>query len=413
MGFVSNPQWMIALRFLFSLKGQRFLALLTLLGLMLATATVALSYTAVCVAESFSAELRRDLFLARPHLEITLSKKQGPPSIEAIAKDPRVLSVAPLVLGSALLQGLGRQEGVQVWGLENTEMVNAWSCIRMDGEAGTPAELFKGSDMILGGALLNEFYPALSEKRQLSLLYPLGDVDPFGNPVPIEQLLGVGGACESGVYPIDRKTVLIPADKARRLFSHDRGAWTEIWVFLKDPFSVEAFVEDWHDELGHWGEWKSWKESNKFLLGALKIERALIMGVLVLVFLLSSMTLYGVLSLLTIEKRQDFAVLYTLGLSESNFFAIILKMSAVLGGTTAVLGGFLGVLMVAILSRFSLPLPEAYYVEKLVVQEHYPILFLILTLAVLVQVAAALIPARWIKHSSPLESLRFVEGGVV
>ena len=416
--------WFIALRFLFSLKGQRFLWVLTLFGLLLVGGIVAVTYTVVCVAEGFSQDLRRQFLTTRPHVEVALASTTDSEMIGALAADPAVSDVVPLVTGSALLDTQGHQEGVEVWGIgaERTRFLERFECewlseMNRDGlfRESTPGrpEGAQLPGIILGSELFQVVYPSFPGTLSLSLVYPFGDVDPFGNLVPAIRSFDLIGMCESGIYPLDRKVVMVSLAEARRLFPQYQQSFNRLWVYLHQPMAVDAFMATWRPSLERLGSVSTWKSANKTLLGALELERKAFGTVIVMVFILASLSLYGMLSLLALEKRGDFAILATLGIPQSRFLGILLRMTAMLSLVGSIGGGLLGVLFVAVLSRYPLPLPEAYYIRDLSVTQVPLYGWAIVLASVGVQLLAALLPGLWLRRLSPVEALRFVEGGVV
>ena len=265
--------------------------------------------------------------------------------------------------------------------------------------------------IVLGRELANSLEVGLNET--ISLVYPMEDIDPFGNPLPVEKRFVVRGVCESGVYAVDLKWMMMSERDLRGLLLQGQSGFTSVWALLKNPFEIDRVLLSLEKVFAPWGPVRTWKTANQALFGALVLERRAVIGVIALVFALASLTLYGMLSVLVLEKRADFSVLYTLGLSEQSGMGILFRMAFVLAMLGAGVGILVGVIAVYGVSLIAIPLPDAYYIQALHVTQQPLYALGIVGLGVIIQILAAILPAHFLKRESPVDALRAVEGGVI
>ncbi len=409
----------LAIRFLFSVRGHRLLGVLTALSLLLVVGTVAMTYALLCVAESFSRDLEGKLLTARPHVEVELTRASDRGLLSRLQQDPQVDFAIPLIRGSALLfeeAAEERAEGVELLGVGEARdlFFHKWHCEGLSGGSlWTPFSDGKAPAMVMGSELFHARYGDADWAFSASLVYPMGDVDPFGRLFPVKRRFSVAGHCESGAYLVDRKLAVVSIEEARRLLGYDEGAFSHLEIGLRDPHRVDRFLKAWRSDLAALGAVSSWKEKDRVIFSALSLERKVILGVIVLVFSLSSLTLYGILNLLALEKEGDAAVLLTLGFRPRELLRLLLFMGAVLAVIGSVLGGLLGLGAVAFLSQMPLPLPPAYYMDNLSVSQFFSVWFAVVGVSAGVQVLAALAPGLWWSRLSPATVLREIEGGIV
>src|SRR5207253_2640670 len=112
---------------------------------------------------------------------------------------------------------------------------------------------------------------------------------------------------------------------------------------------------------------KTWKEINRPLFLALRLEKIVMFATISLIIFVAALNLVSSLSMLILEKRPSVGVLRTLGATEGNIRSLFLQLGLLIGLTGTVLGNVIGIGLSWAANRWHLvPLPaEIYFISYL------------------------------------------------
>lgn len=239
---------------------------------------------------------------------------------------------------------------------------------------------------------------------QLTVVAPRTRLTPFG-PVPVIKTYLV----ERLLAPSrdDRAPqAFLPFSEAARLFG-TAGKPTAIEVFTRDTSEVEKLQTKLSE--GRSGLLvKTWKEINKPLFLALRLEKIVMFATISLIIFVAALNLISSLSMLIVEKRPQVGVLRTLGATEGSILAIFLGVGLLIGLGGTALGNVIGLGVAWAADHYQLiPLPgEISYVNYLPFQIDALDVLGVNLIAIALSVLATWYPARVASRIDPIVAIR-------
>lgn len=250
------------------------------------------------------------------------------------------------------------------------------------------------------------------EVRVVSPLSDPSNPDATGTPIPFNRDYRVAGIFYTGMYEYDLKYVYVTLDSLQDFL--DRGDTVDgIEIRIEDPDDTDDYVTTSDHEglireaLGPGYRVVDWRELNRSLFSALKLEKIAMFLVLGIVILVASFSIVGNLIMVVVEKAREIALLKTLGASDvgvTQLFAIqgmmIGLIGTILGIATGLLGCWAG-------KRFGLPLnPDVYYIDKLPIHVDPQSVAAAAAAGILISIAATLYPAFLAARVRPAAGMR-------
>ncbi len=153
----------------------------------------------------------------------------------------------------------------------------------------------------------------------------------------------------------------------------------------------------------------TWKELNRNLFSAMKLERITMFIILSFMACVASFSVVASLFLNVIERKRDIAVLRAFGATASFVKRVFLWEGLFLGVVGSVIGFFLSFVVVELVERYKLVrLPaDVYLIPYLPAKFPGFWVGVIIAFSLLISVMGAVIPARWASRLDPSEILRF------
>ena len=155
-------------------------------------------------------------------------------------------------------------------------------------------------------------------------------------------------------------------------------------------------------------QFKTWKEINRPLFLALRLEKIVMFATISLIIFVAALNLVSSLSMLILEKRPSVGVLRTLGATESNIRSLFMQLGLLIGFTGTLLGNILGIGLSWAANRWHLvPLPaEIYFISYLPFTLDVEDIVGVNLVAVFLSVAATWYPARIASRLDPIAAIK-------
>jgi len=155
----------------------------------------------------------------------------------------------------------------------------------------------------------------------------------------------------------------------------------------------------------------TWDEQNKSLVDAMKIERYATIIVLSLIFVVSTFNLVSNLSLISIQKTKEIGILLTMGASRKSIQHIIMILGIRRAGTGALLGFFIGYIIINVQKQFSIiPLPtEVYFLDSLPMTLYFNDIILVLSVSFSFILIASFFSGKKLSQLDVKEALQWVK----
>lgn len=401
----------IALRYLKTKKAYRFLSLLSLISLLGIFISVFSFVVIHSVMNGFSDHLRKALIGFDAHLTVSSAKEndQNQKILSWLQKQRGVLSATPVIEFDAIIKTpYGIAGGAKVRGI-NKEDLEEDSSLKIYSFQEDELDSFSAPEgeaplIFIGEELFTRlrFFPG--DDELVSLIYPFGDVGPSGEIEPKRREFQIGGILSTGFYDYDTRYVFVDREEAGWLTGEGEGL-TKILVRLKPRAKLEVLKQELSQAFPEI-QIATWAEQNKRLFSALKLERFGMLLLLSIVTFIACFNVFGLMTLLVLNKSRETAIFYALGSSRNQIRTIFTRLGVFLGVLGTLLGLAGGLLVSYLLQKFPLPLPPAYYLEILPISFDFRMLLLIFFMAPFFAVFASLGPAFQASRLDPMEILR-------
>ena len=245
--------------------------------------------------------------------------------------------------------------------------------------------------------------------QEVRLVSPLSDPsnpDATGTPIPFNRDYRVAGFFFTGMYEYDLKYVYVTLDSLQEFL--DRGdAVDGIEVRVPSPDEADTYVQRISDVLGPKYRVQDWKELNRSLFSALKLEKIAMFLVLGIVILVASFSIVGNLIMVVVEKAREIALLKTLGSSDRTIMQVFAIQGVLIGLIGTALGISTGLLACWAGKTFGIPLnPDVYYIDRMPVHVETTSVILTAAAGVLISMAATFYPAIVAARVRPAAGMR-------
>jgi len=442
-------------------KKSGFLTLISALSIFaVSLASFSLS-SAISVMGGFSADLKRKILGSYAHIVVDTAS-QSPwgdyqPVLERVRAVGGVAAATPVVHGEVMVSSTSNLAGVIVYGIDPSKIGNVID-LRKNIEAPIkiedklayledpeslrhipPDEIIgigpggeeytKGPDLPLLGddldpsvrlALIGPpLRPGLVLGRELAktlhvyvgddvtLVSPLGDLGPMG-VMPKTRKYRVAGIFYSGMYEYDATHVYTTLEEAQRYFAMPDKI-TAIEVRVEDAENADRLTSAVaaavaRDDL----RVRDWREMNKNLFSALKLERIATFLILSIEIIVASFCIICTLLLMMAEKAKEIAILKALGATDGAILRMFMSEGVIIGGIGTLLGVSTGVALCTGLSWFGLRLdPDVYYIDRLPINVSAWDYAAVTVAALTICTIATLFPAKQAAQLRPVDGLRY------
>lgn len=251
--------------------------------------------------------------------------------------------------------------------------------------------------------------------QEVRIVSPLSDPsnpDATGTPIPFNRDYRVAGVFFTGMYEYDFKYVYVTLESLQDFL--DRGDTIDgIEVRISDPDQTEAFLPSRTDPgrilkaLGPGYRVVDWRELNRSLFSALKLEKIAMFLVLGIVILVASFSIVGNLIMVVMEKGREIALLKTLGASDAGVMQLFAIQGLIIGSIGTLLGVAVGLIACWVVSEVGVPLdPNVYYIDRLPIHVDPESVAAAAAAGVLISIAATFYPALLAARVRPATGLR-------
>jgi lipoprotein-releasing system permease protein len=153
---------------------------------------------------------------------------------------------------------------------------------------------------------------------------------------------------------------------------------------------------------------RDWKEMNKNLFSALKLEKIATFIILSIAIAVASFCIICTLLLMVTEKSKEIAILKALGASDNSIMRIFMSEGVIIGSIGTVFGVVTGLILVLGLLWFGVRLdPEVYYVDRLPINVDPVDYTLVAISALLITTIATIYPAVAASRLRPVDGIRY------
>lgn len=414
----------------------------------------------VSIMSGFGQDLKRKFLGNNAHIVMNIpSQHQGfedwEPMLERVKVVPGVKAVTPMVAGEAMASSNASTAGVLVRGIDpNTvgeviDMVKNIEYGKLDYLADSSKLLSLPTDEVIGGGPGGEVYrkgPDLSHypygnidpsiapflKKppttpgiivgrelakslhllvgdELTMLSPMGDVAPMG-VLPRARKFRVAAIFYSGLYEFDATHVYVMMDVAQKFFNLEDRI-TTIEIKANDSDATDLMIPELDKTIDKSKtpemQIRDWREMNKNLFSALKLERIATFVILSLAIAVASFCIICTLLLMVTEKGKEIAIMKALGATDAHIRGIFMLEGVIIGGIGTAFGVATGVATCLGLAWFGVRLdPDVYYIDRLPVATNVTDYVIVAVSAMVICSMSTIYPATAASKLQPVDGIR-------
>jgi len=397
----------VALRYLVSRPGDRFISVVSGFCLVGTTIGVAALIVVMSIMNGFHHELIRCVIGTSGHIIIQGEKPDY--LKEEIRKYKFVTNVGFLIEGQGLLGGKIQNTGVIVKGLSLEDFKLKKQLL--DNLSGRVLDLEKSDSAFIGKELAVTL--GLRQGDMVRLIVPQTVSSIFGS-LPKSKEFKVAGIITSGLSDYDAVNVIIPIDIAEKLFDSQKV----LEVYTNDPGKVDDYTKILHKDLSQdLALISNWQISNSSILSALKIEKTAMSMVLSLIIMVASFNIASSLFMLVQDKSKDIAILRTIGASKNSIMYIFILNGFLISFIGTSIGVFIADYFVRNIERLRQILENfsginlfdsaIYFLYTLPAKTLPSDVLLVVGISMGTSIAASLYPAYRAAKLNPVEILRY------
>lgn len=428
-------------------KKSSFLTVISVLSIAGVSISSCSLSSVVSVMGGFTQDLKRKILANNAHI-IVDTEAQTPFSdwesvLATVRKIPDVVGAAPIVKGEAMMQSSSNMAGVLVRGVEPASIQEVTELgrsidvgrfeyldkpdmlLRLSPEEviglGPGGEKFmKGPDLslekipkpkaampgvIVGRELAKTLHVYVGD--EVTLISPMGDLGPLGL-LPRTRKFRIAAIFFSAMYEYDASHAYIMLGGAQEYFATGKKV-SAIEVKVKDAENSYVVRDRVAEALeGRGLAVRDWRELNRNLFSALKIEKIATFIVLSIAVIVASFSIICTLLLLVTEKSREIAILKALGAADGAILRTFMIEGIVIGVIGTVLGVATALGLCTGLSWFGLKLdPDVYYIDRLPIAVNPTDYVTVAISAVVICTVATIYPALAASKLRPVDGLRY------
>jgi lipoprotein-releasing system permease protein len=325
-----------------------------------------------------------------------------PDKLQALLKIPGVQKIGRVAYGQGSLSGPAQPQGIEVIlrGVDPGGGQLTATAAQLRTEEGL-------SGAVLGGDLARRLGAKTGDVLRLVAL-GFGE----GRPRFRYRSLRVTGTFSTGFAEFDRSWVLLDRPVVEHLMGGETAAVDLIEFTVADPGEAERISEAATSILEPDFLVTDWRQLNRELFTALRLQQVALFIVLGLIVLVSTFNVASTLVVLVRERMRDIGLLGALGLPPGSLRLIFLLYGGFLGGLGTLLGvafgwGISWVLTEFELIRFDPEVAAIYFISSVPFRVEPRDLLAIVGFALLVTLVACFLPAWRAARVDPSSALRY------
>lgn len=406
----------IGLRYTRARKRDHFISFIAILSIIGIALGVLVMITVLSVMNGFQKEVRERLLGAASHatvngIEGSLADWQD--VISHAKQHPRVIGAAPFVrtegmltngplVSASFVRGVIPEQESEVSEIGESMLVGDINDLK-------PGEF----NIILGKQLARSLGTNLGEK--VTLVTPQANITPAGI-LPRLKRFTVVGVFEIGHSQYDGGLAVVHMQDAARLLRLGKSA-TGVRLKIDDIFAAPIVSRELVENMQGGYLVNDWTRVHANFFRAVDIEKKMMKIILTLIVIVAAFLIIVTMVMSVNEKQSDIAIMRTLGASPASIMKIFVVQGFIIGFLGITIGVALGIALSLNVSEIVGAIenmlgtkflsPDVYIISDIPSDLQMADVWFIATTAFIINIVAALYPAKRAANTQPAEALRY------
>ncbi len=415
---LSKSERLLIFRFLFSKKSDGYISIFSLFSIIGISLGVAAIIIVMSVMNGFRIDLTSRIIGLNSHLNIySFEKKIHNNEINQLINELEKSSYSyyykSIETNGLIIKNIN-SKGVMIKGYDNYDKNHYIFKSIISGGLKNNKNINNG--ILIGDSLALELNVSVGDNIKIAI--PKTDKTILGN-IPRFKTLKIIGIFDLGFFEYDSNVVFLFSEITRKLLLLDKNNYNKIEFYVKNPNLIEFFDKEINKKIKNLGlpfYPITWKDNNKILMDALKVEKNVMFIILSLIILVASLNIISGLIIFVKEKNKDIGILKTIGMTNIS----IIKIFFTIGISIGLIGSFLGLIIGIIFSininsiqiflekilNTKLFAEEIYYLSSLPSKINIYEVILILMTSIIISVISTIFPALRSANIDPIKSIR-------
>jgi lipoprotein-releasing system permease protein len=414
----------IAARYLQAKRRQAVVGVVTGISVAGVTAGVAALIIALAITNGMRRDMQDRLIDSSAHVQLMRTNqnegiRDWRPLLDRLSKLPHVVAAAPeldeqVVVahgareGYALVEGIIPQHEKAVSKVLTSAPASAVKALEpIDDPSIEPADAPPSNQLpplIIGKELADTVGAAVGDS--VTLISPQGELTPMGM-MPKTVRFQLVGTYHTGFYQYDSSWGFIRLGDAQRLYD-EPDLITVISFRVDDLNHAPKIAKQIEAAAGPGFQTTNWKEQNRELFRALRLEQIVTFIVITLIVIVAALNILIALTMMVMEKTRDIAVLMSFGVDPNQVRRIFLLQGFLISLVGTILGLILGYLGSWAGSHYHIGLtPDVYAIDTLPFAPRVIDGVIVAAVSVSISLLATLYPSSTAARIRPAEALRY------
>ena len=407
---ISTLEKKIILRFLLAKKKEGFVNIISIFSFIGITLGVAILIIVMSVMNGFRSELTNKIIGFNAHIVI---KPYDQPIDFKKLQEQNFKSFSDQILISNTSEGViinkDYTKGILLRGYKRNDFKKL-NLIRQN--------------KLIGNKNLNSKHISIGKELSLILNVDIGDkiilMSPYGvdtivGSLPKQEAYIIDSIFESGLFDFDQNVAFINIGDLENLFNLNEGdRIAEIYVNNHNNVDKikNILLENFNNNFIY-----TWKDLNKSLFSALKIERNVMFIILTLIIVVAAFNIISGLTILVKNKTKEIAILKSIGVNNASIRKIFFLIGLIIGFTATLTGIIIGVLFSLYVEEIRIFLSEIfnisifpeeiYFLSKMPSQINFLSIFIIGVTSIVITSLVSIYPAIKASRLDTIKALKY------
>ena len=407
---ISTLEKKIILRFLLAKKKEGFVNIISIFSFIGITLGVAILIIVMSVMNGFRSELTNKIIGFNAHIVI---KPYDQPIDFKKLQEQNFKSFSDQILISNTSEGViinkDYTKGILLRGYKRNDFKKL-NLIRQN--------------KFIGNKNLNSKHISIGKELSLILNVDIGDkiilMSPYGvdtivGSLPKQEAYIIDSIFESGLFDFDQNVAFINIGDLENLFNLNEGdRIAEIYVNNHNNVDKikNILLENFNNNFIY-----TWKDLNKSLFSALKIERNVMFIILTLIIVVAAFNIISGLTILVKNKTKEIAILKSIGVNNASIRKIFFLIGLIIGFTATLTGIIIGVLFSLYVEEIRIFLSEIfnisifpeeiYFLSKMPSQINFFSIFIIGVTSIVITSLVSIYPAIKASKLDTIKALKY------